>query len=1420
MSYKVYASEAYVNEKEAKLNEEINKRPIVYSAVKSEIHKNMRFTSQEEFDAFLAETEHVSLGSEYVDENSWSKFYLVKIYDRFLEQEDFLKGSWHYSEGTSGCLIQELSPSYNQINHGYCVNVNNTNIIASLFENTQANEIFSGDIKDEDVLTPGVWAAMLFEYSWGEYRTIGIVETQFTATADPGVKMDPSLIDAEWMAKSSELNVTIDAGNVDQHDVSEDVKSIFFEGVLKISDYTLTPEELEQSVMSVHFDGGSETITGDMLQLEVAPNRPVVGDFRVYAENLYLYGGVNAAMFILAGENASITLKELDDSLSTTMSFPKGSFVLCEPDLIEMIKYGLVINLFTPSVSEAAPKLPEKYIPDAVVRAYRKEGYFPLDIFWDGVIGNKDNVIISEYNTRFGIVKISDCIPTVEELVQGTITSISHQNNSDLSFDETQWSLQDLIIETVPGGVVVYSESEVDWGSSVSTIRTPVVALVTNKELFSLTSISGKNELRAPSNGLYGIFLDTGDITAYVSKLYIPSCYQTVTKKIDPELIDAEWMAIETQSDLDITISNENADSFELVAGMLPKLSDYAPTIEQIKASTFTAVLLDGTVQEISITDGMIYHDDETMPSDMYIVNEFLLIIGSETTTEGITLSKGMYLGGPVSDILSEMQLAAGALHIPNAIRQANLLPEKFIPDTIPRAYAPIKGEFNWEFSGNVDDYTHFTNENGVSFVKITDIIFNEEERKRIQAVIHGSHAGGLGNVNGIPKEHETITLSEWSSSPESPGLFVVMPYGETGSIYILATKPSIVFDFSLTPGLWVTQNFNDDGTPYAIVESIKVSSAILDPGVKMDPSLIDAEWMAKKGSLEVEVNSENISNYLTDEISDLGAIFGFDAVLKLSDYFVSQDEFINGKCITEFGEVTGTDIPLIMGPGTADMGYTVTITNLWAYQLSDYVLLIADEGASVYVHDMNTTFSVPKGIYLGVNSEEELLTLGTLKFYCPEAADAIVPLPDKFLSDMVVQAGTKTGYFPLDISWDGEIGDREHIKLSTGSTEAYWVKVSDLHFLTKEQLLTSTITLNATATSDLVIDEVDYGYELCVPGQVEGNATSVAFVQVVHTPNDEFKSAGIYFVKTDLLNIGYVSNLHIQSYYQTITKKIDPELIDMDWYAGKRSGELDLIAPSKEDITDQETITGFNTDWGGGSTTSMTYVKVSDVTPTLEELRQGSLGTVVDGLTPIAEVLATDTNGYAYLKYDLINGTNAIIFGAIWPLILVLPEDATLDDEWDGQLHTKGTYLSVSTDSATHLYLPYVEDAAELVKLPEKYLPQETTNLNNLENGDTLVETIFNLFASGGGVTDMGMEYVNRIIGAFENKTFVEFTVSAVGYKIKCPLTCISDTDDGLLRQVSFTFLMDYSGVSRVTAFLLANTSSENLRVLVETFQ
>ena len=493
--------------------------------------------------------------------------------------------------------------------------------------------------------------------------------------------------------------------------------------------------------------------------------------------------------------------------------------------------------------------------------------------------------------------------------------------------------------------------------------------------------------------------------------------------KMSADLIDAEWMAIETQSDLDITISNENADSFELVAGMFPKVSDYAPTIEQIKTGTFTVVLLDGTVQEMPITDDMIYHDDETMPPDMYLFCDALIILGSKVTEAGITLSEGMYSIVPVSDILSDMEASSVNIYIPDVITTPNLLPEKYLPDT-------------------------------------------------------------------------------------------------------------------------------------------------------------------------------------------------------------------------------------------------------------------------------------------------------------------------------VVQAYKKEGYFPFDIEWDGEIGNRENNYEAVGLSQSVgYVKLSDLT-PSKEELMQGTVEMyffllgnSAIMPFDLasaVLTEQEGGIIFSV--KPEGIITQKPIVivtdfskfvlndSVLDIENRQFPSNGLYFFKScyEDKSLTYTSKLTFPC-YQTITKKIDPELVDMDWYAGKLSGELDLIAPLKADITDQEIILAPDTDLFGNPITT-TYVKVSEATPTIEELRQGTY--IGDEEYLISELIALDTTGATYLRSVTVGDTMATVLAILWPVVLVLPEDATLDDKWDGSFHTKGTYLITGSDSSMHIYLPYVEDAAELVKLPEKFLPDTVATKFELQTLQSSIES------------------------------------------------------------------------------------------------
>lgn len=316
-----------------------------------------------------------------------------------------------------------------------------------------------------------------------------------------------------------------------------------------------------------------------------------------------------------------------------------------------------------------------------------------------------------------------------------------------------------------------------------------------------------------------------------------------------------------------------------------------------------------------------------------------------------------------------------------------------------PIAYASTKGELNWEFSGNINDYESIviSADETISMVaiKILDIAPSAEEREAISYTVHNEMIPG-----GTPSVKQTS--GQWIAFNGDERAYDV---SLDGIPMIAAVYSTISEDgMSFTPGLWVMQMLIN-GENMLGVQTLYAPSATL-PGVKMDPNLIDAEWMAKSGSLEVEVNSENVSEYLTDEINDFASMFDLNAVLKLSDHFMSQAEFVNGTLSVEAIGITVacSEVPLVMGPGTADIGYTVALENLWAYQLAYNVLLIAGENAGLYIHDLNTTFTVPKGVYFGLPSEEDLnvmLALGTLKFYCPAVADIVVPLPEKYLPDM-----------------------------------------------------------------------------------------------------------------------------------------------------------------------------------------------------------------------------------------------------------------------------------------------------------------------------------------------------------------------------------------------------------------------------------
>ena len=162
--------------------------------------------------------------------------------------------------------------------------------------------------------------------------------------------------------------------------------------------------------------------------------------------------------------------------------------------------------------------------------------------------------------------------------------------------------------------------------------------------------------------------------------------------------------------------------------------------------------------------------------------------------------------------------------------------------------------------------------------------------------------------------------------------------------------------------------------------------------------------------------------------------------------------------------------------------------------------------------------------------------------------------------------------------------------------------------------------------------------------------------------------------------------------------KKIDPELVDMDWYAGQVTGsELTVTFDGDMSNAINATISGMN----------LNLVKLSDIVPTLEEFMESSYEVMdANGIhyRTVKEVI--DHYGGS-IEAGMIDGLSGIRFiDDSINLICILFDSGLL-----GGIHfTAGIYyhseLSHLGIYLSSLTIPYVADNKVLVKIPEKYLP------------------------------------------------------------------------------------------------------------------
>ena len=509
-----------------------------------------------------------------------------------------------------------------------------------------------------------------------------------------------------------------------------------------------------------------------------------------------------------------------------------------------------------------------------------------------------------------------------------------------------------------------------------------------------------------------------------------------------------------------------------------------------------------------------------------------------------------------------------------------------------PIAYASMKGELNWEFSGNINDYENVVLESSEEYItliaiKVLDIAPSAEERELINYTTHSA----LLPPGGTPSINETN--GRWSPFYGDERAYVVFQ-DSSSEVPMIAAVYSAISEggMSFTPGLWVMQvQLNGENTTG--VQTLHAPSVTLS-GVKMSADLIDAEWMATNTfqDLDIVINEDTIYDFETISIEETTNI------VKFSDVIPTKEQVLNGGKLI-----------LNLPDGSTE---EVLFTNDNIYQDEEFesfgAYIICDMFAVFYTNAMG----LGTGIYCSTDADQQrILELinenfgaSSITLRIPNIIQTPNTLPDKFLPDTVVQVYRKKIYAPLTIEWDGEIGDREYVYEAYDERQSIgYAKVSDLT-PSMAELIQSTVNVSSDLTVQMSLEsaqitEQDGGviFTTSYKGSTFPCLILVTDFNKFQHESFTFPSNGLYFLKVvaGLISI-YTSKIHIPSCLQEFTKKIDPELID---------GEI----PYRKVVTDElkikfdGNVDGYENVQGD----SGYFVKLSDMVPTLKELEDGS---------------------------------------------------------------------------------------------------------------------------------------------------------------------------------------------------------------------
>ncbi len=394
----------------------------------------------------------------------------------------------------------------------------------------------------------------------------------------------------------------------------------------------------------------------------------------------------------------------------------------------------------------------------------------PLEITWDGFVGDKEYIVPGI--GPFAYVRVSDCVPTSNELATATATMAVSVAQGVVEFNVRVEMFSSMGIS----GIGCFADEVGDL---------PVV-IVTEKE----QSFGGKSL----SPGVWFVRIvedvDNFPLTVYPASLYIPAYTYEKVRKLDNQFVDSEWMATESEESAEKTIrfllSDESLilNDIAYLDGFFLKVDNRFYTEEELRrgAISFYAVGMAPQIPFYNIADasGDLPGGTVLVVADEALFDGFIAAsVTQDIEFDDWLLRKGFYIGGRIFDLVDAGYVKEVAVRFLDIAGQTlpNKLPNKFLDlDWVPKMQTVTKSVF----VDGMADVTGLSLGNYPALLDPETVLIVDLGGKRYEVLGATLFGSGAVYFYGNPMEGEVDFLIEVGENGDA---FLMEPVNEHISI-------------------------------------------------------------------------------------------------------------------------------------------------------------------------------------------------------------------------------------------------------------------------------------------------------------------------------------------------------------------------------------------------------------------------------------------------------------------------------------------------------------------------------------------------------------------------------------------------------------------------------------------------------------